>query len=128
MLSTGTALIYTLVLGAAIFFCRALPFIFFRNDPADDPPRRGHTPAPSAGFVEFVEKVAPPVAMTVLAVNSLAGPVKEAGVDFSAGDPALFLPLIAAVCTAALHIWKRNALVSIFGGTALYMILRGFFG
>ncbi|NLG26075.1 MAG: branched-chain amino acid transporter AzlD, partial [Clostridiales bacterium] len=24
---------------------------------------------------------------------------------------------------AALHLWRRNALLSIFGGTALYMLL-----
>jgi hypothetical protein len=78
--------------------------------------------------------------MTVLAVNSLAGPVKEATVnaaakasagfsaenaDFAATGLAAIIPLaIAALCTAVLHIRKRNALISIFGGTALYMLLE----
>jgi len=26
-------------------------------------------------------------------------------------------------CVAALHVWKRNSLVSILGGTAIYMLL-----
>ncbi|MDR1307982.1 MAG: AzlD domain-containing protein [Treponema sp.] len=130
MLSAGTALLYTVVLGAVIFFCRALPFILFgdkrkngsagsgADGTADDP-----GPAKDAGltaFLGFVEKVAPPAAMTVLAVNSLAGPVKAAG--FPPLDA--IAPLAAALCTAVLHIWKRNALVSIFCGTALYMLLE----
>jgi branched-subunit amino acid transport protein AzlD len=31
--------------------------------------------------------------------------------------------LLCAAATAGLHLWKRNSLLSIFGGTALYMIL-----
>jgi branched-subunit amino acid transport protein AzlD len=138
MLSTGTALLYTIVLGVVIFFCRVLPFILFRDerkaglDPpvTDGPADRNPGPENPGGglkaFLRFVEKIAPPVAMTVLAVNSLAGPVKEAAAGFPAGntDLAAVIPLAAAAfCTAVLHIWKRNALISIFGGTALYMAL-----
>ena len=35
------------------------------------------------------------------------------------GLPALF----AVAVTAALHVWKRQMIVSIFGGTAVYMLL-----
>ena len=31
--------------------------------------------------------------------------------------------LIAIAAVAALHTWKRNVLISIAGGTALYMVL-----
>ena len=30
---------------------------------------------------------------------------------------------LAILGTAALHLWKRNMLLSIFGGTALYMAI-----
>jgi branched-subunit amino acid transport protein AzlD len=117
MLSTGTAMLYTAALGAVIFFCRVLPFILFRDE-------RDSGPGVKA-FLGFVEKVAPPVAMTVLAVNFLAGPVKEAAASGgSAGLDAISPLAAAALCTAVLHILKRNALISIFGGTALYMILE----
>ncbi|MDR2048117.1 MAG: AzlD domain-containing protein [Treponema sp.] len=131
MLNTGTALLYTVVLGAVIFFCRFLPFMLFKDErkagpagfgAADDPANR---PAGVKAFLGFVEKVAPPVAMTVLAFNSLAGPVKAAGFP----EAGFVAPLVAAaLCTAVLHIRKRNALISIFGGTALYMLLEHFIG
>jgi branched-subunit amino acid transport protein AzlD len=72
---------------------------------------------PRGSFFAMVEKTAPPVAMTVLAFNALSGPLKE---DFRRGLPVL----VAAGCTALLHLWKRNPLISILGGTALYMILE----
>ena len=71
---------------------------------------------PREKFLAIVEKIVPPAAMTVLAYNAMASPVKE--------TPSLALPvLVSAGLTAALHLWKRNALFSIVGGTALYMIL-----
>jgi branched-subunit amino acid transport protein AzlD len=127
VLSTGTALFYTVVLGAVIFFCRVLPFILFRDErKAGSSGSAGGSGALKA-FLGFVEKVAPPVAMTVLAFNALAGPVKGAAAGFPAENAgfAAIIPLAAAaLCTAVLHVWKRNALISIFGGTALYMLLE----
>lgn len=34
--------------------------------------------------------------------------------------------LIAAICVILLHVWKKNTLLSVFGGTAIYMILLRF--
>ena len=34
--------------------------------------------------------------------------------------------LIAAACVVLLHVWKKNTLLSVFGGTAIYMILLRF--
>ena len=43
-------------------------------------------------------------------------------VDFTAAGN--FLPeFIAVGVTVALHLWRRNSLLSIVGGTACYMIL-----
>jgi branched-subunit amino acid transport protein AzlD len=99
-------------MGAVILFCRAFPFLFFRKETADSSAEK---PAKTA-FLAFVEKIVPPVAMTVLAVNALGSSFRENPRDG-------FLVLAASVLTAALHLWKRNPLISILGGTALYMIL-----
>jgi branched-subunit amino acid transport protein AzlD len=106
-ISTSQAVLYSAFMGLAIFLCRAAPFLFFRGN--------GGGKAREA-FLGFVEKVVPPAAMTVLAFNSLAGPLKE---DIKLAIPAL----VAAALSAALHLWKRNPLLSIFGATAVYMLL-----
>jgi branched-subunit amino acid transport protein AzlD len=102
------ALLLTLVMGVVIFFCRLFPFLFFREKTG------AHS---KTAFLNFVEKTVPPVAMTVLAFNSMAGPIK--------GNLREALPVLtAAALTALLLRWKRNPLISIFGGPALYMILE----
>ena len=98
-------IIHIFVMGEVICFCRAFPFIFFR---------RKTEGGRADKFMLFVEKTAPPIAMTLLCLNALAACVKE--------SPPLPV-LSAAVLTALLHIWKRNALLSIFCGTALFIFL-----
>jgi branched-subunit amino acid transport protein AzlD len=104
-------LILIFAMAVAIFFCRAFPFLFFGRvgEGEKSASRR------SAAFINFVEKVVPPVAMTVLSFNALGGAFRNTMEGL--------LGLGAAVFTAIMHLWKRNALISIFGGTALYMIL-----
>ena len=92
-------------MGAVILFCRALPFLFFS----------GKVSA-SESLIAFVEKIVPPAAMTVLAFNALGGAFRENPADG-------LLALGASIFTALIHLWKRNSLLSIAGGTALYMIL-----
>jgi branched-subunit amino acid transport protein AzlD len=106
MVSIPQALILTVVMGAVIFFCRAFPFFFFR--------RTGGSGART--FLSLVEKTVPPVAMTVLAFNAISGPIRE---NIQASIPVL----AASAFTALVHLWKRNSLISIIGGTLLYMIL-----
>lgn len=102
-------IILVFVMAAAIFICRAFPFIFFRGVKADI--------KPATRFLQFIEKTAPPAAMTVLCFNALAAPVKE--------NPDSALPVLsAALLTALLHVWKRNSLLSIMGGTAFFMLLK----
>ncbi|MDR1099619.1 MAG: hypothetical protein LBL28_03985, partial [Treponema sp.] len=85
--SLGAALVYTFVMGGLIFFCRAFPFLFFREK--KDAGRRGEQSGGGEGnrpagagkaggkgrfrgelFLTFVEKLVPPAAMTVLALNA----------------------------------------------------------
>jgi branched-subunit amino acid transport protein AzlD len=109
MTGIAQALLMTFVMGAAIFFCRAFPFLFFRK-------RKGTGGKALETFLSLAEKIAPPVAMTVLAFNAIGGAIKD--------DPGLSIPVLAAsVFTALIHLWKRNALLSIAGGVLLYMFL-----
>lgn len=102
------ALGFVLAMGAVVLFCRAFPFLFFRNITGQSSRKKV--------FLAFVEKIVPPAAMTVLAFNALGGAFRGSPRDG-------LLVLAASVFTALIHLWKRNALVSIVGGTALYMIL-----
>ena len=82
---------------------RALPFLLFRGR---DLPR----------WVTWLGRVLPPAIMAVLVVYCLRG--------LDIGGPAHGLPeLIAVAATAGLHLWRRNTLLSIAGGTAVYMAL-----
>jgi branched-subunit amino acid transport protein AzlD len=97
------------------------------GDPAPhgEAARTASAPAPRGAVLDAclsrVERVVPPVAMTVLAVNSIAAPVKE--------GPAASVPVLAAAAlTLGVQLWKRNYLVSILGGTAAYMVLTRLWG
>ena len=123
MTGANEALRIVFAMGAVILFCRAFPFLFF----AGGEKRSIKTPEKKTGplrweaLLGFVEKTVPPVAMTVLAFNALGTPFRENCMDG-------LLVLAASVFTALVHLWKRNSLISIFGGTALYMILVQCFG
>lgn len=83
---------------------RFLPFLIFRKE----------TKTPR--YISYLGKVLPMAIMGMLVVYCLKG------VNFAAvGNwfPALF----CAAVVAGLHKWKRNTLLSILGGTVLYMIL-----
>jgi branched-subunit amino acid transport protein AzlD len=122
-LSLTAALGFTGVMGLVIFFCRLFPFLFFREkngsggEGDDNGAAANGVPGRREIFLTFVEKLVPPAAMTVLAFNALAASFKP---ELRKGIPVL----IAAVLTALIHLWKRNSLFSIFGGTAIYMILE----
>ena len=116
MNSLSDALVIVLAMGGVILFCRSFPFIFFAlRKPSPDKAGGG-----IGTFFDFVEKIVPPVAMTVLAFNIL-------GTSFRENPSDGLLVLAASVFTSLLHLWKRNPLVSIFGGTALYMALARIF-
>ena len=92
------------VMAVVTFLTRALPFLLFG---------RG-TSIPRT--VVYLGKYLPPAVIAMLIVYCLRG------VRFS--TPSGWLPsLIAAVAVVLLHLWKKNNLLSILGGTAIYMIL-----
>lgn len=104
ILSAPQALASILVMAGITFLTRALPFLLF--DRGSHPPR----------LVLYLGRVLPPAIIAMLIVYCLKG------ISFAA--PAGWIPmLLAGLTAAALHLWKKNDLLSIFGATALYMLL-----
>jgi branched-subunit amino acid transport protein AzlD len=105
-----TDTIYMLVVigtvAIATFITRALPFVFFSSR---EPPK----------LLSTVEKNLPPLILMLLLIYCLRD---VQWIQFPYGAPELFT--IASV--TALHVWKRNAMLSIFSGTGLYMLLVQF--
>ena len=98
------ALLILLVTALCTYITRALPFWVFRG--------KGELPK----SISYLGKSLPGAIMATLVVYCL----RSTGF-MSIGS---FLPqLIAVMVVAALHLWKRNTLLSIFGGTAVYMVI-----
>lgn len=104
MLSPLQSLGIILMVAAVTFLTRLTPFVFFSGG------RR--TPK----VIVYLGSVLPPAIMAVLVVYCLRGTVFT---SFPFGLPEM----IACVAVVLLHLWKRNTLISILGGTALYMVL-----
>lgn len=102
-MSVTQALVAVGLSAVIIFLTRAFPFILFSKR---EPPT----------VLRFIEKYIPPMIMGVLVVYSLKD-VKFTAVPY--GVPHI----ISIAVTAVLHLWKKNSMVSIFGGTILFMIL-----
>ena len=98
----GIATVAAVVLGTLV--TRFLPFLLF---PAGKP-----TPK----FIQYLGRVLPFAVIGLLVIYCLKGVSVTA---FPFGLPEL----IAITVTAALQRGKRNMLLSLFAGTALYMLL-----
>ena len=107
--SVNEAVLLTLIMAAVIFFCRVCAFLFFHEQKL--------TNKRTIALLGFVEKFVPPIAMTVLAFNALTAPINQ---NIRQGIPVL----IAAIFTVIVHLWRRNPLLSIFGGTAVFMVIE----
>ena len=104
MLSAGAAAAAIVVMAAVTFLTRFLPFLLF--DRGESPPR----------IVLYLGRVLPPAVIAMLIIYCLRG------VSFA--SPAGWVPqLVCVAVVVALHLWKHNNLLSIFGGTVLYMVL-----
>ena len=98
------ALAAILVMAAVTLLTRALPFLLF--DHGDHPPR----------IILYLGQVLPPAIIAMLIVYCLK--------DVTFAAPMGWLPaLLSALAAALLHLWKHNDLLSIFGATALNMLL-----
>ena len=93
-------IILVMAIGTALL--RFLPFLVFRKS---TPP-----------YIAYLGKVLPPALIGMLVIYCFKD------VSFAAAPHGL-PELIAAGCVVVLHVWKRNSLISILGGTAIYMVL-----
>lgn len=95
------------VMALVTFLTRALPFLLFGR--GGNPPR----------IILYLGQYLPPAVIAMLIVYCLRN------MSFSA--PAGWAPaVIASVAVAVVHVWKRNNMLSIVGGTLLYMALVQF--
>ena len=83
---------------------RFLPFLIWSG--------KRKTPA----YILYLGKVLPPAIIGMLVVYCLKD-VSFAAAPFGAPE------LIAGACVVFLQAWRRNSLISILGGTLIYMLL-----
>lgn len=98
------ALFIVLICAGLTLALRALPFMFFGGK--DGVPR----------IIESLGHALPSAIMAALVVYCMRG------VPFGAFSDGI-KQLLAAACVVGLHLWRRSTLLSIAGGTAVYMIL-----
>lgn len=103
-LTLSSALIATVVSALVIFATRLFPFALFSSR---EPPE----------LLRFIEKYIPPMIMAILLVYCFNG------VSFSSA-PYGVPHLVALAVTVVTYLWKGNSMVSIFGGTIVFMILK----
>ena len=88
----------------ATMLTRFLPFLIFKSD------------KPTPKFLTYLGRALPPAVFGMLVVYCLKG------VSFGSVDT--FLPeIISVLVTVGLHLAFRKMLLSVVGGTAVYMIL-----
>ena len=92
------------VMALVTFLTRALPFLLFGR--GGKPPR----------VVLYLGKYLPPAVIAMLIVYCLKGVTFTSAAGWAPS-------LIASLAVAALHLWKHNDMLSIMGGTVLYMVL-----
>ncbi|MDF2678236.1 MAG: branched-chain amino acid transport [Bacillota bacterium] len=107
MLTTFQSLMIIIVIALVTLFTRAIPFLIFSG--------QGETPK----YVVYIGKVLPAAVIGMLIIYC----VKNVSLTkLPYGIPEA----ISIITVASLHIWKRNNLISILGGTVTYMILIQF--
>ncbi len=102
-----TAAILIVICSCIIYLERSLPWLAF-----------GKRTMPSK--IKKLSDLLPPALMAILVVYSLKGLTSA---DFHS---AIAL-IISSIFTALIHIYKKNQILSVFLGTAVYMILLNCF-
>ena len=97
------AVIVSLLIGLIVFGERLFPFaIFSKRKPGK--------------LIHIFERYIPPIVMLGLLIYNLR--------DVRFSSLVQWVPQISAIAfTIVTYLWKKNSLVSIFGGTIIYMIL-----
>lgn len=98
------AFVTVLIAAVVTMATRAIPFLLF--------PAGKKAPA----FVTWLSGQLPRAVMAMLMIYCLK--------DMTFSSTVGWIPALAGVVvTALLHLWKRQMMISIAGGTALYMVL-----
>lgn len=95
-------MIIMVILGTMI--TRFLPFLIFSSD------------RPTPKYVQYLGKMLPSAALGMLVIYCLKD------VSLLSGNHAI-PELISILVVTLLHLWKRQMLISIAGGTIVYMLL-----
>ncbi|QEU90299.1 branched-chain amino acid transporter permease [Streptomyces kanamyceticus] len=90
------------ITAAVTWTLRALPFAAL-------------APLRASGTVQYLSTRMPAGVMLILVVYCLR--------DIPLTQPRALAPVVALAVTVGLHLWRRNALLSIVGGTAVHVIL-----
>ena len=98
------AILIIAVTAGVTMFTRAVPFLFFGGK-REMPP-----------VVKAVADKLPPAIMAILVIYCIRDVLVQPGTG-------LGVSLIALVVVVGLHVWKKNTLLSIAAGTAVYMVL-----
>lgn len=104
MVSPTYAITVILLAALMTFITRVIPFALFG----------GKKEMPNS--IHYLGKVLPPAIIATLIIYCLRN------MDLSA-LPGSLSQVIAIAAVTILHLWKRNTLLSIAGGTVVYMIL-----
>lgn len=103
----GSLLVLTAVAGGVTILLRALPFLFFGSGKA---PR----------WVLYLGSRLSPAAIAMLVVYCLVGYARDRVPAEHCWGAA---EILASLAVIGMQLWKRNPLLSILTGTALYMVL-----
>lgn len=102
-------LAYIAVCALATFATRSVPFVALAKQ-AEHP------------LILHLGRYLPPAVMLVLVIYALREFRPLAGGQLNVADNGLPM-LLAALIVAILHLWRRNALLSIMLGTGSYMLM-----
>lgn len=103
MIAIGNVIGSVLIMAGITFLTRLFPFLFFRKK---EPPE----------IIRFIQIYIPPMVMMILVLYSLVG---TEWTHAPYGIPEL----LASAVVVLLHVWRKNAFISIFVGTGLYMAM-----
>ena len=92
------------VCAAATMLTRFLPFLVFSSK------------RPTPVYIQYLGKALPSAIFAMLVVYCLRN------VQFLSGSQGI-PELVGIIVTVAIHLWKRNMLLSIFAGTIVYMLI-----
>lgn len=107
-LSARETLLMILIIACGTFLTRSLPFILFPEG------------KPIPKYISYLGNVLPFAMIGLLVVYCLRS------ISFSGileGKASVVPTGMAILCIVLLHKWKNNTLLSIAGGTAVYMLL-----